>query len=104
MNGFAPFFNFNYFCTTFLKHLETVSYRKEHQQETIIYLALWALLFLAPVMSLAIRTSHLDEIWERAKKAGVKVNCEPGYVEKLRFRNFLIEDPNGVELEILQRA
>ena len=60
MNGFAPFFNFNYFCTTFLKHLETVSYRKEHQQETIIYLALWALLFLAPVMSLAIRTSNSD--------------------------------------------
>ncbi len=53
---------------------------------------------------LAIRTSQLDAIWERAKTAGVKVNCEPGYVEKLRFRNFLIEDPNGVELEILQRA
>ena len=37
-----------------------MSFRKEHIQETIIYLALWALLFLAPVMSLAIRTSNSD--------------------------------------------
>ena len=37
-----------------------MSFRKEHIQETIIYLALWALLFLTPVMSLAIRTSNSD--------------------------------------------
>ena len=37
-----------------------MSFDKEHKQETIIYLALWALLFLAPVMSLAIRTSNSD--------------------------------------------
>ena len=60
LNGFAPFFNFHYFCKTFLKYLSNVSFRKEHIQETIIYLALWALLFLAPVMSLAIRTSNSD--------------------------------------------
>ena len=60
LNGFAPFFNFHYFCKTFLKYLSNVSFRKEHRQETIIYLALWALLFLAPVMSLAIRTSNSD--------------------------------------------
>jgi len=37
-----------------------MSFKKEHRQETVIYLALWALLFLAPVMSLAIRTANTD--------------------------------------------
>ena len=37
-----------------------MSFRKEHKQETIIYLAMWTLLFLVPVMSLAIRTSNSD--------------------------------------------
>ncbi len=35
-----------------------VSFRKEHRQETIIYIALWTLLFMAPVLSLAIRTAN----------------------------------------------
>ena len=35
-----------------------MSFKKEHRQETIIYLALWTLLFIAPVMSLAIRTAN----------------------------------------------
>ena len=37
-----------------------MSFKKEHRQETIIYLALWGLIFMAPVMSLAIRTSNSD--------------------------------------------
>ena len=37
-----------------------MSFKKEHRQETVIYLALWTLLFLAPVMSLAIRTANTD--------------------------------------------
>ena len=37
-----------------------MSFKKEHRQETIIYLALWALLFMAPVMSLYIRTTNSD--------------------------------------------
>ena len=37
-----------------------MSFKKEHRQETIIYLALWILLFMAPVMSLAIRTANTD--------------------------------------------
>ncbi len=35
-----------------------MSFKKEHRQETITYLALWILLFLAPVMSLAIRNAN----------------------------------------------
>jgi hypothetical protein len=37
-----------------------MSFKREHQQETIIYLALWVLLFLAPVMSLFIRTANTN--------------------------------------------
>ena len=37
-----------------------VSFKKEHRQETIIYLALWLLLFMAPVLSLGIRTAYSE--------------------------------------------
>ena len=36
-----------------------MSFKKEHRQETIIYLVLWALLFMAPVMSLAVRSANM---------------------------------------------
>lgn len=39
-----------------------VSFKKEHRQETIIYLALWLLMFIAPVLSLGIRTAYSDDI------------------------------------------
>ena len=35
-----------------------MSFKKEKRQETIIYLALWIILFMAPVMSLAVRTGN----------------------------------------------
>ncbi len=37
-----------------------MSFKKEHRLETIIYLGLWGMLFLAPVISLSIRTSQTD--------------------------------------------
>ena len=39
-----------------------VSFKKEHRQETIIYLALWLLMFMAPVLSLGIRTAYNENI------------------------------------------
>ena len=36
-----------------------MSFKKDHRQETIIYLALWGLLFIAPMMSLYIRSNNL---------------------------------------------
>ena len=39
-----------------------MSFKKEHRQETIIYLALWLLMFMAPVLSLGIRTAYSDDI------------------------------------------
>ena len=38
-----------------------MSFKKEHRHETIIYLALWTLLLLAPVMSLAIRVNNTGD-------------------------------------------
>ena len=35
-----------------------MSFKKEHRQETLIYVVLWTLLFIAPVMSLYIRTQN----------------------------------------------
>mgnify|MGYP002620163616 CR=1 FL=1 len=37
-----------------------MSFKKEKRQETIIYLGLWAMLLLAPILSLAIRTANTD--------------------------------------------
>ena len=37
-----------------------MSFKKEHRQETLIYVAMWAMLLMAPVISLAIRTANTD--------------------------------------------
>lgn len=37
-----------------------MSFKKDKRQEVIIYLVLWAMLFIAPVLSLAVRTSNTD--------------------------------------------
>ena len=36
----------------------TMTFNKDKQQETVIYLVLWGLLFMAPIMSLYIRTTN----------------------------------------------
>ena len=48
------------FLTFAQKNNPDVSFKKDHRQETIIYLALWGLLFIAPVLSLSIRTANSD--------------------------------------------
>ena len=47
-----------------IKKQYNVSFKREHQQETIIYLALWTLLFLAPVMSILIRNANTNMTFE----------------------------------------
>ncbi|MBR2258028.1 MAG: VOC family protein [Blautia sp.] len=49
-----------------------------------------------------LETDSLDEVMENCRKYGVTVLQEPAYVEKLEFRNILILDPNGVEIEIIE--
>ena len=38
-----------------------MSFKKEHRQETLIYLGLWAMLFIAPAISLSVRIANTDD-------------------------------------------
>ena len=51
---------------------------------------------------IALEEENIEELYEKCKKENVKILDELGYVPKLKFTNFLIEDPNGVEIEILK--
>ena len=51
----------------------------------------------------AMETKDVDALYEKIKGAGYTCLTEPSDVEKLHFRGFLAEDPNGVEVEFLQR-
>lgn len=52
---------------------------------------------------LAFATDDVDALYEKLVAAGTTIYSAPDYIEKLKFRNILIADPNGVELEIVQR-
>ncbi|MDO4621483.1 MAG: VOC family protein [Eubacteriales bacterium] len=52
---------------------------------------------------LAFSVEDVDAVYEKAKAYGAEIFAAPADVEKLNFRNILIRDPNGVELEILHR-
>ncbi|MCR5626003.1 MAG: VOC family protein [Lachnospiraceae bacterium] len=49
-------------------------------------------------------TDDVEEIAKRCKDNGTKMHQDVAYVEKLKFKNILIEDPNGVEIEIIQNV
>ena len=51
----------------------------------------------------AMETEDVDALYEKIWAAGYTCLTEPNDVENLRFRGFLAEDPNGVEVEFLQR-
>ncbi|HAG68349.1 MAG TPA: VOC family protein [Lachnospiraceae bacterium] len=49
---------------------------------------------------LAFSCDSVDELYKRLKENGI--DCpEPEDVKKLNFRNILVKDPNGVELEFI---
>lgn len=48
-------------------------------------------------------TDQLAELHDTCVKKGIFVRKPPSYVEKLHARTMLITDPNGVEIEIIQR-
>ena len=52
---------------------------------------------------LALSCDDVDAIYERLLAEGVSILSAPDDVPKLRFRNILVEDPNGVELEFVTR-
>lgn len=49
-------------------------------------------------------TDQLAELHALCVKQGIFVRKSPSYVEKLKARTMLITDPNGVEIEIIQRG
>lgn len=52
---------------------------------------------------IALRVQGLQEFYDRLIKADVTITNPLGFCEKLDFYNVLIKDPNGVEIELLER-
>lgn len=50
-----------------------------------------------------LETDHLDECFQICQEHQVFVRKTPSYVEKLTCSTMLIVDPNGVEIEIIQK-
>ena len=50
-----------------------------------------------------LETDHLDECFQICQAHQVFVRKTPSYVEKLACSTMLIVDPNGVEIEIIQK-
>lgn len=48
-------------------------------------------------------TDDLSELYHICWERGVFVRKAPSYVEKLKAHTMLITDPNGVEIEIIQK-
>jgi lactoylglutathione lyase len=52
---------------------------------------------------LALQVDDLDELQRRCVRFGATVKMPPMVIAKLGFRNMLVQDPNGVEIEFLER-
>jgi lactoylglutathione lyase len=52
---------------------------------------------------IAFVADDLDSVLMRCEKFGARIRLRPQHVEKLGCRTMLIEDPNGVELEFMQK-
>ncbi|MDD3337555.1 MAG: VOC family protein [Lachnospiraceae bacterium] len=50
-----------------------------------------------------LETDDLKELYRICRENGVFVRKEPSYVEKLSCATMLIVDPNGVEIEIIEK-
>ena len=48
-------------------------------------------------------TDDLSELYHICRERGIFVRKAPSYVEKLKAHTMLITDPNGVEIEIIQK-
>ena len=78
-----------------------VSFKKEHRQETIIYLALWLLMFMAPVLSLGIRTAYNEN---KTLIPGTKVFIHAKKKQATKGMDIFVVDEDGITLrDIAQR-
>ena len=50
-----------------------------------------------------LEADNLDEMYQLCQQKGVEVRKKPSYVEELSCSTMLLVDPNGVEIEIIQR-
>lgn len=51
----------------------------------------------------ALLVDDINEVYQRCVKANYGINSAPNYIEKLKMQSMLIMDPNGVEVEFLQK-
>lgn len=86
-----------YFCLNGSTRLELIEYyndkpaHTEPSDEKGIY------------RHMALTTDGIEALFKRCTTYGVNVLMEPVRVDKLKWTGMLIEDPNGVEIEIVQR-
>lgn len=52
---------------------------------------------------MALLTDDLNGLYERLKEYDVEVTMKPSWCENLKFHNMLFKDPNGVEIEVVER-
>lgn len=52
---------------------------------------------------IAFSCDDVDALAAKLKEAGIRITSEPAYIDNLKFRNILVVDPNGIELEFVQR-
>lgn len=58
---------------------------------------------LGIIRHFALATDRLDAVWEKVNKDNIPVRMELTTMEDLGCRGILIEDPNGVEVELVER-
>ncbi|SKC03280.1 lactoylglutathione lyase [Lachnospiraceae bacterium] len=52
---------------------------------------------------MALLTDDLDGFYKKLTENQVEVTMKPSWCENLKFHNILFKDPNGVEIEVVQR-
>lgn len=89
--------NLTYYHLTKECRLELINYLTEqetaHIKET----------YLNSYRHFCVETDNLEQVYQDCKDHQVVVRQAPAYVEKLSCSTMLIVDPNGVEIEIIQR-
>lgn len=51
----------------------------------------------------ALMVDDIEEVHQKCTKAGYGINSAPVYIPQLKMQSMLIKDPNGVEVEFLQK-
>jgi lactoylglutathione lyase len=52
---------------------------------------------------MALLVDDLDAFYQRCRQMKVKINLEPLFISQIGKAVMLIQDPNGVEIELIQR-